>query len=72
MKDTQLKKLTRVVRKLAAEVSALRKLIHRELLGRGEEDSGRKGDKKRKKKGRKKQEKDAAAQREAGVSGQNG
>jgi hypothetical protein len=55
MKDTQLKKLTRVVRKLAAEVAALRKLVRRELLARdGKDDGGEGKAKRRKKKGRKK------------------
>jgi hypothetical protein len=46
MKDNQVKKLTRTVRKLAAEVAALRKLIRRELGvkdRRGKAGKGRKG-----------------------------
>jgi hypothetical protein len=53
MRDNQLKKLTRVVRKLAAEVASLRKLIRRELLGKasGTDEPGKKARKKSKKKG---------------------
>ena len=54
MKDTQLKKLTRVVRKLAAEVAALRKLIRRELPARDGKGSSRKPRKVKKRKGREK------------------
>jgi hypothetical protein len=43
MKDDQIKKLTRVVRKLAAEVAALRKLIRRELGIKGRKGKARKG-----------------------------
>ena len=43
MKDDQIKKLTRVVRKLAAEVAALRKLIRQELGIKGRKSKARKG-----------------------------
>jgi len=43
MKDNQAKKLTRVVRKLAAEVVALRKLIRKELGMKGRKAKARKG-----------------------------
>jgi hypothetical protein len=42
MKDNQVKKLTRVVRKLAAEVAALRKLIRRDMRTRDRATKGRK------------------------------
>jgi hypothetical protein len=49
MKDSQVKKLTRVVRKLAAEVAALRKLVRRELSAKRGNGKARKGKKARKK-----------------------
>lgn len=45
MKDNQVKKLTRTVRKLAAEVAALRKLIRRELGIKGRKGKAGKGKK---------------------------
>ena len=49
MKDSQTRKLTRVVRKLVAEVAALRKLVRRELSAKGGNRKARKGKKNRKK-----------------------
>jgi hypothetical protein len=62
MKDSQARKLTRVVRKLAAEVAALRKLIRRELLKKDGKAEVRKRKKKEAgKKGRKEHDSPAPA-----------
>lgn len=59
MKDNQVKKLTRVVRKLAAEVAALRKLIRREMRTRDQATEGRKEKKGKSAKSKKRSRKEA-------------